>query len=423
LLWPISNIFNFNPMKLSKKTVSSPFIFLILAVLFSGDLLAQSNCASDSDVVKYKGKVDAGEDVQSCALCQALAVYICRSYEITDPSAYDAVAQRANITKTSLQELGGFCCPDLLSKPLGSRPTGSVSGTSSNEYNTQNNIFSSGPNVYLETQEQRDQYNALAPVVEGVVGILGAFASDREERRQREAQEAANRRAAEAEKKRIAERERQRREQIRKENEARSSFLASLTDQNIPVQIEGNNTEVFCFFVNKESNSAISFSLFSLYANDYNKIPYKVDVVKAYQQQSGKTNFYLYGTFNSIEAAKSKIKTLTQNANNSYIEIYQDVIFKMAQEFSQNNPAQQTPKFDAWGNQISPKTQPAANNTTSNPATPKYDAWGNLIKSTPPKSNESFQPVEAKPGPPNGRSDQNSKIEYDIWGNPIKKDN
>ncbi len=131
--------------------------------------------------------------------------------------------------------------------------------------------------------------------------------------------------AAEAERKAQLEAERVAQRQKEIMREYHSEFRSLLVDNNLSVVPLIPQTLVF--IVNLEEGNGVTFSLFSLQPNSYGELPYKIDLMKDYQNKTGKTQSYLYGPYTTLEQARIEIKKIAFMAFLGFHEVRQDVTF------------------------------------------------------------------------------------------------
>lgn len=69
--------------------------------------------------LNYKAKVDANNNVQSCALCAALAVYFCSAKNIYKEDEKQRYRNVMGQTISNIREMGNpICCPELLNRKI-----------------------------------------------------------------------------------------------------------------------------------------------------------------------------------------------------------------------------------------------------------------------------------------------------------------
>lgn len=152
--------------------------------------------------------------------------------------------------------------------------------------------------------------------------------------------------AAEAERQAKLEQERIAKQQQELMKKYQAEFKSLLTDANLSVVPLIPQTLVF--IVNLEENNGVSFSLFNLQPNGYGELPYKIDVMKDYQQKTGKTNSYLYGSFKTVESAREEIKKVAFMAFLGFHEVKEDVVFNYTNG-QKESPTNHSSDDSFWG--------------------------------------------------------------------------
>jgi hypothetical protein len=195
---------------------------------------------------------------------------------------------------------------------------------------------------YVKSEIKKAVGNELANSLGGQYGgVAGKLAGDilfgNEEKQ-----------AAEAERQAQLERERIAMEQKNLANSYSREFRSLLVDHNLSVVPTIPKT--ILFIVNIEEPNAISFSLFELPPNSYGELPYKIDLIKDYQQKTGRTQNYLYGPFKNVDAAKEEIKKIAFMAFLGFHEVKEDVQYTYGiskKSGPTNSPTTQDDNF--WG--------------------------------------------------------------------------
>ncbi len=99
--------------KLMKSSVA------VLAIILASAMPSFGQCtpAKDADMAKYKAKVDAGENVQSCSQCAMLALYHCSARHCVKDEDIKKVGSLIAACKENINNMGDpICCPELVSK-------------------------------------------------------------------------------------------------------------------------------------------------------------------------------------------------------------------------------------------------------------------------------------------------------------------
>jgi len=191
---------------------------------------------------------------------------------------------------------------------------------------------------------------------------------DREREREKRAYEA--RKAKEEEKKRKERLRREKERQIRIKKENRSEFLNyKIYDSKMPLVVK--QKELYFFIVQKGYNNGkvyLTFSDFSLYANENMQLPYKHKVMDKFAKEARAKGYYnqpnLFGPYNTVE---EKMKTMNQLKTKA-IEL--DIILRDDFPFNYEQPKtdlnSKNKNTDFWGK---PKKE------TSKKTKTKKDFW------------------------------------------------
>lgn len=173
----------------------------------------------------------------------------------------------------------------------------------------------------------------------------------------------ARREAEEAERQRLWQLEQDRLRRLTIKKSLRSEFLTTLVDGKMP--IVAPQPENFFFIINQETDSTLSVSLFNVFANASNQLPYKVEMIKAYQNEIKSTKSWLYGPFKTTKEAQTKINDLAIDAFTGFFELEVDKFYVHGGQQGSNAPQTQVDDGDFWG------TGNKTNTTTTSD-----DFWG-----------------------------------------------
>jgi hypothetical protein len=173
---------------------------------------------------------------------------------------------------------------------------------------------------------------------------------------------AEQRKAEEAKRQQLAELERIRQQRLSIKIKLREEFLSTLADQKIP--IIAPQPETYFFMLNQLSDSTMSVSMFNVFVNSQNQLPYKVDLVKDYQKTVGVTKSWLYGPFKTTQEAQLKLNDIALNAFTGFFDLTHDVYFVHGTGTGANPVIMDAGDF--WGTGIKSQQK----NTTSD------DFWG-----------------------------------------------
>jgi hypothetical protein len=124
---------------------------------------------------------------------------------------------------------------------------------------------------------------------------------------------------------------------------AQSSFLDKIKDHNISVL--ANKKELFFIIITiSEKENKIEISPFSLFANNDNLLPYKIDVISDFKKKTGKSEVFMQGPFNTFEEQKKDVEDFQMNAKNSYVS-YSLTKYSYLSRYNRRN----TQNTDFWG--------------------------------------------------------------------------
>lgn len=381
---------------------------------------AFAQCSQDAAVKKYKAKVDRKENVQSCSECALLALYFCSATHTSssDGPTKNRVLGMINMTKSNVKEMGQpYCCPELLGKSpaWGSKVTkqpaqAKSSGSNPSSYSTglsnlgSNNISIYDNGGYTQNNFDGSLNSSINTAAIGlgktmatgsldadfVVGVAGMAANIAREN-------AAKKRSEEERLKRIRAENQRKAAHNRMVKRSRSMFFDRMQDSKVPLYGK-DGKQYFFFYVLQSGKIQLSFSqIFELRLDIANKLPYKIDVTKQFGRQETK---WLQGPFNSLSAARKRVKQLAMNANNSYVNInvkeinftYKD--YRKIKEVSSTNNAPNN-NTDFWGN------------PTSDSGDQGDDFWGNSDSSSDTQDDDFWGASS---------SGEDKEVEDDFWG-------
>jgi len=182
---------------------------------------------------------------------------------------------------------------------------------------------------------------------------------------------AAQKKAEEAERQRLLLLEQERQKRLQVKAGLRMQFTARLQDNNIP--IVAPQPENFFVILNQHSDSTLTVSTFNVFANGMGQLPYKVELMKAYQKEIGARKSWLYGPFKTLKEAQTKVDQLALEAFTGFFDLQEDAYYVHGGGSSVSNTPTPTSDEDFWGTSSKPK--PAETKTTTTD-----DFWGTKKK-------------------------------------------
>ena len=125
--------------------------------------------------------------------------------------------------------------------------------------------------------------------------------------------------------------------------ELMEQFEETLSDTTMSVVARQANN--YFFIVNIEHPYGISFSVFDLKANAYNQLPYKVELMKKYAEDTKRDKNYLYGPFSNLSELREQVDEIALMAYLAFWKVAPDVGF--AYDFGTQNSSETSADF--WG--------------------------------------------------------------------------
>lgn len=184
------------------------------------------------------------------------------------------------------------------------------------------------------------------------------------------ADKAAQKKAEEAERQRLLLLEQERQKRLQVKAGLRTQFLAQLQDNNIP--IVAPQPENFFVILNLKSDSTLSVSTFNVFANGMGQLPYKVELIKAYQKEVYTKKSWLYGPYKTLKEAQAKVDELALESFTGFFDLEEDAYYVHGGSSVANTPPA-TSDEDFWGTSSKPKPAETTQSTTD-------DFWGTKKK-------------------------------------------
>ncbi|MEQ9231864.1 MAG: hypothetical protein RIF46_14370 [Cyclobacteriaceae bacterium] len=136
--------------------------------------------------------------------------------------------------------------------------------------------------------------------------------------------------------------------------------------EDADMSIVATQPTTYFFIVNIEHPYGISFSLFDLKPSTYNQLPYKVEVLKKYKEDTKRDKNFLYGPFKTLSEAREKIDVIAYTAYLAFWKVAPDVGFS----YNADQTTATSNEVDFWG------TKKKTDTKKEEPVSTDDDFWG-----------------------------------------------